>query len=77
MPRSDMIEAVGVVIDIQRGGLYRVLLDNDSGGADHEVLARQCGRMVMHHIKVILGDVVDLELSPYDLGKGRITYRRK
>lgn len=63
---------MGVVTKVERGGNYTVLLENG-----HEVLARACGKMTLHHIRIRESDVVDLDLSPYDLTKGRITYRRK
>ena len=55
-----------------RGGVYRVLIE----GQDHLVLARLNGKMRMHRIKVLLGDTVEVEMSPYDLSQGRITRRR-
>ncbi len=53
-------------------GMFRVELPND-----HEVLAHVSGKMRMHFIKILPGDVVKLEISPYDLTRGRITYRNK
>ena len=62
----------GKVTELMRGGVYRVLIE----GQDHLVLARLNGKMRMHRIKVLLGDTVEVEMSPYDLSQGRITRRR-
>ena len=55
--------------------MFRV--DVEIGGNTHEVLAHVSGKMRMHFIKILPGDVVTLEISPYDLSRGRITYRQK
>jgi translation initiation factor IF-1 len=70
---SDMIEAFGVILEEHRGGIYAV--EATLGGQKRPILARLAGRLVKHRIRVLPGDVVTLELSPYDLGKGRIVYR--
>ena len=70
---SDMIEAFGVILEEHRGGTYRV--EATIAGAKREILARLAGRLVKHRIRVLPGDVVTLELSPYDVSKGRIVYR--
>jgi translation initiation factor IF-1 len=61
---------MGVVEDVLPDGRYRVLLDNG-----HKMIAYTAGKMKKHHIRILLGDKVSLELSPYDLTKGRITFR--
>ncbi len=71
-PKEGMIKAQGVVIEALPNTTFRVKLDNDM-----EVLAYLCGKMRRYYIKVLLGDRVDVELSPYDLTRGRITYRHK
>ncbi|MFC1892564.1 translation initiation factor IF-1 [Chloroflexota bacterium] len=53
-----------------KGGFYKIRLGNNT-----EVLAKLCGKMRRHHIKIVVADKVLVELSPYDLGRGRITYR--
>ncbi len=71
--KEDLIEMVGVVVDKQPNAFFKVKL-NDS---DHMVLATISGRMRRNRIRILMGDRVDIELSPYDLSKGRITYRHK
>jgi translation initiation factor IF-1 len=70
---SDFIEAFGVILEEHRGGIYRV--EATIAGAKRPVIARLSGRLVKHRIRVLPGDVVTLELSPYDVTKGRIVYR--
>ncbi len=72
MPNDDSIEVMGTVVKVLPATMYRVKLDNG-----HEVLAHVSGRMRKHFIKITTGDKVTLEISPYDLTKGRITYRHK
>jgi len=71
--KEDLIELAGVVIDKQPNAYFKVKI-NDS---DHIVLATISGRMRRNRIRILMGDRVDLELSSYDLKKGRITYRHK
>jgi translation initiation factor IF-1 len=68
--KEEMIELEGEVLESFRSGMHRVGLD---GG--HETLAYTCGKMRRHRIRVNPGDRVKVELSPYDLQRGRITYR--
>lgn len=70
MPKEEPIEAEGVIIESLPNAMFRVELDNG-----HRVLAHVCGKMRMHFIRILPGDRVKLELSPYDLTRGRITYR--
>ena len=72
MPKSDAIELMGTVVKVLPATMYRVKLENG-----HEVLAHISGRMRKHFIKITTGDKVTLQMSPYDLSKGRITYRHK
>ena len=72
MPSDDSIEVMGTVVKVLPATMYRVKLDNG-----HEVLAHVSGRMRKHFIKITTGDKVTLEISPYDLTKGRITYRER
>jgi translation initiation factor IF-1 len=70
MPREDAIEVEGVVIEPLPNAMFRVELANG-----HRVLAHISGKMRMHYIKILPGDKVIVELSPYDLSRGRIVYR--
>jgi translation initiation factor IF-1 len=68
--QSDKIEVEGTVIEALPNTMFKVRLEND-----HEVLAHISGKMRMYYIRILLGDRVLVELSPYDLTRGRITYR--
>jgi translation initiation factor IF-1 len=70
--REDSIEMEGVVVEPLPNAMFRVELDNG-----HKVLAHISGKMRMHYIRILPGDRVVVELSPYDLTRGRITYRFK
>lgn len=70
MAKEDLLEMNGVVDEVLPDSKYRVTLDNG-----HELVAYSAGKMRKHHIKIIAGDKVSLEVSPYDLSKGRITFR--
>lgn len=70
MAKEELIEMNGVVDETLPDARYRVTLENG-----HKVVAYTAGKMRKHHIKIIAGDRVSLELSPYDLMKGRITFR--
>ncbi len=70
MPNKDVIEAQGTVEELLPGGMFRVVLDNN-----HQIIAHLAGKMRRHSIRLIVGDHVRVELTPYDLTKGRITYR--
>ena len=70
MAKEDLIEMNGKVEEILPDSRYRVSLDNG-----HILVAYTSGRMRKHHIRILAGDRVALELSPYDLSKGRITFR--
>ncbi|MGH7806059.1 MAG: translation initiation factor IF-1 [Candidatus Binatia bacterium] len=72
MPKGDMIEVNGKVLESLPNAMFRVELENG-----HKVLAHISGKMRMHYIKILPGDSVTVELSPYDLSRGRITYRQK
>ncbi len=72
MAKEEKIQVEGTVIEALPGTQFRVLLDND-----HEVLAYLSGKMRRYYIRILLGDRVKLEVSPYDLTRGRITYRQK
>lgn len=68
--KKDVIEVVGTIVELLPNATFRVELDNG-----HEVIAKVSGKMRMYYIKVLPGDKVEVELTPYDLTKGRITRR--
>lgn len=67
---KDFIEMKGEVLELMPGASFKVRLENG-----HEILAHLSGKMRMHKIRLLPGDSVKLEISPYDLTKGRVTYR--
>lgn len=67
---KDFIEMIGEVLELMPAASFKVQLENG-----HEILAHLSGKMRMHKIRLLPGDRVKLEISPYDLTKGRITYR--
>lgn len=69
---KEVIEATGTVLEPLPNAMFRVELENG-----HVILAHISGKMRMHYIKILPGDKVKVELTPYDLDKGRITYRMK
>ncbi len=71
MPKEDSIRVEAEVKEALPNAVFRVVLDN----GQHEVLAHVSGKMRMHYIRIMPGDKVTVELSPYDLSKGRIVYR--
>lgn len=72
MSKEDLIEVHGKVIEVLPNTLFRVQLETGQ-----KVLAHLSGKMRLHYIKILAGDNVTVELSPYDLTRGRITYRMK
>lgn len=72
MPKEDSIEVEGVVVESLPNAMFRVELDNG-----HKILAHISGKMRMHYIRILPGDKVTLRMSPYDLSRGRITYRAR
>ncbi|HEX9768634.1 MAG TPA: translation initiation factor IF-1 [Kiloniellales bacterium] len=72
MPKEEMIEIQGVVKEVLPNAMFRVVLEND-----HEILAHTSGRMRKNRIRVLAGDRVTVEMTPYDLTKGRIIFRHK
>lgn len=71
MAKSDVIEVTGKVVDVLPNSTFKVKLDAN----DHTVLCYLGGRLKQHKIKIVLGDNVKIEVSPYDLSKGRISFR--
>lgn len=72
MAKEEAIEVEGTVVEPLPNAMFRVELENG-----HNVLAHISGKMRMHYIKILPGDTVTVELSPYDLSRGRIVYRQK
>lgn len=72
MAKEDVIEIEGTVTETLPNAMFNVELENG-----HTILAHVSGKMRMHYIRILAGDKVTVELSPYDLTKGRITYRYK
>ena len=72
MPKEGSIEFLGVVLELLPNAMFKVKLEND-----HEILAHSSGKMRKNRIRVLAGDKVTVEMTPYDLTKGRITFRWK
>ncbi len=72
MAKEELLEFEGVVVDVLPDARFRVKLDND-----HEIIAYTAGRMKKHRIRTLVGDRVTIEMTPYDLDKGRVIYRHK
>ncbi len=72
MPKQSSIEKDGTIIEALSNAMFRVELDNG-----HVIIAHISGKMRMHYIKILPGDKVKVEMSPYDLTKGRISFRYK
>jgi translation initiation factor IF-1 len=68
--KEEVLEMDGIVAEVLPDSRYRVTLNNG-----HDLIAYSAGKMRKHHIRIIAGDKVSLEISPYDLSKGRITFR--
>jgi translation initiation factor IF-1 len=71
-PTTDAIEVTGKIIEVLPNAFFRVQLEND-----HTVLAHAAGKMRKFFIKILQGDTVTVQLSPYDLSRGRITFRQR
>lgn len=67
-----MIKFSGKVDEVLPGAMFRVILEND-----HKILATLAGRLRQNKIQILLGDNVDIEMSPYDLSRGRVIYRHR
>ncbi|MEP6925890.1 MAG: translation initiation factor IF-1 [Pyrinomonadaceae bacterium] len=73
MMKEDLIEAEGLIVDKQPNAFFKVQVN----GTEHLVLAQISGKMRKFRIRILVGDRVNIEMSPYDLSRGRITYRHK
>jgi len=72
MVKEESLEFIGIVIELLPNAMFKVKLENN-----HEVLAHTSGRIRKNRIRVLVGDKVDVEMTPYDLTKGRIIFRHK
>lgn len=72
MAKEELIEFEGVVLELLPNAMFRIKLDNG-----HEILGHTSGRMRKNRIRVLVGDRVTVEMTPYDLSKGRVTHRHK
>ena len=72
MAKEEVLEFPGVVTELLPNATFRVKLEND-----HEIIAHTAGKMRKHRIRVMAGDKVDVEMTPYDLTKGRVIFRHK
>ena len=72
MAKEDLVEFEGEIVELLPEGRFRVKLEND-----HEILAYTAGKMKKHRIRSMVGDKVTVEMTPYDMDKGRITYRHR
>jgi len=72
MAKEELLEFQGIIVELLPNAMFRVRLDNE-----HEILAHTAGKMRKHRIRVLAGDRVTVEMTPYDLSKGRITFRYK
>jgi translation initiation factor IF-1 len=72
MAKEEVLEFTGVVTELLPNAMFRVKLENN-----HEILAHTAGKMRKNRIRVLAGDKVNVEMTPYDLSKGRITFRYK
>lgn len=72
MAKQELIKQDGIITEALSNAMFRVQLENG-----HEIVAHISGKMRMNYIKILPGDKVSVEMSPYDLNKGRITYRYK
>ena len=72
MAKEELLEFPGTVLELLPNAMFKVKLEND-----HEIIAHTAGKMRKNRIRVLAGDQVTVEMTPYDLTKGRITYRHK
>lgn len=72
MSKEDLIRLTGIVDELLPSAMFRVTLENN-----HQILATISGKLRQHNIRILAGDSVEVEMSPYDLNRGRIVYRNK
>ena len=72
MAKEDLIKLSGKIEEVLPNAMFRVLLENN-----HKIIATIGGKLRQHNIRILLGDTVDIEMSPYDMNRGRVVYRTK
>jgi translation initiation factor IF-1 len=72
MAKEDLIKLSGKVEEVLPNAMFRVVLENN-----HKIIATIGGKLRQHNIRILLGDKVDVEMSPYDMNRGRVVYRNK
>lgn len=72
MSKEDLIRLTGVVDELLPSAMFKVILENN-----HQIIATLAGKLRQHNIRILVGDSVEVEMSPYDLNRGRIVYRTK
>ena len=72
MSKEDLIRMSGVVDELLPSAMFRVILENN-----HQIIATLAGKLRQHNLRILAGDSVEVEMSPYDLHRGRIVYRTK
>lgn len=72
MAKEDLIKMAGKIEEVLPNAMFRVVLENN-----HKIIATIGGKLRQHNIRILLGDKVDVEMSPYDLSRGRVVYRNK
>ena len=72
MAKEDLIRLVGKVDEVLPNATFRIILEND-----HKITATLVGKLRQHNIRILLGDSVEVEMSPYDMNRGRVVYRTK
>ena len=73
MAKEELIKMSGKVEEVLPNAMFRVVLDENQ----HKIIATLGGKLRQHNIRILLGDKVDVEMSPYDMSRGRVTYRNK
>jgi|TARA_R110000803_G_scaffold16093_2_gene44230 translation initiation factor IF-1 len=77
MSKTDYVEFQGEVLDVYPGGKFSVQIETEDGEQTNQIVAHISGKMRLNRINILVGDIVTVEISPYDLTQGRITYRHK
>ena len=77
MAKRDVIEVEGTVVESLPNAMFLVKLPGQNGQADHEIMATLAGKIRMNFVRIVPGDKVRVELSPYDLSRGRIVWRNR
>lgn len=72
MAKEDLIKLSGKIEEVLPNAMFRVVLENN-----HKIIATIGGKLRQHNIRILLGDTVDIEMSPYDMNRGRVVYRTK